>query len=234
MSLFARRTVERIQQDADEGEHTLHRTLNATQLVALGIGAIIGAGRFSLTGIAAAENAGPAVVDSFIVAAVAGALAGLCYSEFAAMIPVAGSAYTYAYATMGELVAWRNPALPERRGLAKVATVPAHRHAARIFRARQLRPRARHRQVPQFSHINDPHGGVDGQHRGMPQRVARSGLRAPTYRVVRDGASPRARPAPALETRAHPRPCRGSSRGGLWRVLPEFQPAALASRRLAL
>jgi APA family basic amino acid/polyamine antiporter len=106
MSLFARKTVERIQRDADQGEHTLHRTLNATQLVALGIGAIIGAGLFSLTGIAAAENAGPAVVISFIVAAVACALAGLCYSEFAAMIPVAGSAYTYAYATLGELVAW--------------------------------------------------------------------------------------------------------------------------------
>ena len=75
-------------------------------LVALGIGAIIGAGLFSLTGIAAAENAGPAVVLSFVVAAIGCAFAGMCYSEFATMIPIAGSAYTYAYATMGELLAW--------------------------------------------------------------------------------------------------------------------------------
>jgi len=75
-------------------------------LVMLGIGAIIGAGLFSLTGIAAAENAGPAVVLSFVVAAVGCAFAGMCYSEFSTMIPIAGSAYTYAYATMGELLAW--------------------------------------------------------------------------------------------------------------------------------
>jgi len=74
--------------------------------VALGIGAIIGAGLFSLTGIAAADNAGPAVVLSFVVAAIGCAFAGMCYSEFATMIPIAGSAYTYAYATMGELLAW--------------------------------------------------------------------------------------------------------------------------------
>jgi APA family basic amino acid/polyamine antiporter len=75
-------------------------------LVALGIGAIIGAGLFSLTGIAAADNAGPAVVLSFVVAALGCAFAGMCYSEFSTMIPIAGSAYTYAYATMGELMAW--------------------------------------------------------------------------------------------------------------------------------
>ncbi len=90
----------------DSGADALKRTLGPTQLVALGIGAIIGAGLFSLTGIAASQNAGPAVVLSFILAAVGCAFAGLCYSEFATMIPIAGSAYTYAYATMGEIIAW--------------------------------------------------------------------------------------------------------------------------------
>ena len=74
--------------------------------MALGIGAIIGAGLFSLTGLAAAQNAGPAVVASMVIAAIGCALAGLCYSEFACMLPVAGSAYTYAYATLGEWIAW--------------------------------------------------------------------------------------------------------------------------------
>ncbi|MEY4942839.1 MAG: hypothetical protein RL254_1020 [Planctomycetota bacterium] len=90
----------------DSGSESLKRTLGPSQLVALGIGAIIGAGLFSLTGIAASQNAGPAVVLSFVIAAVGCAFAGLCYSEFATMIPIAGSAYTYAYATMGELIAW--------------------------------------------------------------------------------------------------------------------------------
>ncbi len=90
----------------DSGADALKRTLGPSQLIALGIGAIIGAGLFSLTGIAASANAGPAVVLSFILAAVGCAFAGLCYSEFATMIPIAGSAYTYAYATMGEVVAW--------------------------------------------------------------------------------------------------------------------------------
>ena len=89
-----------------EGEHSLKRTLGPMQLVALGIGAIIGAGLFSLTGIAAAHHAGPAVTISFVIAAIGCAFAGLCYSEFATMIPIAGSAYTYSYATMGELLAW--------------------------------------------------------------------------------------------------------------------------------
>lgn len=84
----------------------LKRTLSATSLVALGIGAIIGAGLFSLTGIAAAEHAGPAVTISFVLAAFGCAFAGLCYAEFASMIPIAGSAYTYSYATMGEFAAW--------------------------------------------------------------------------------------------------------------------------------
>jgi APA family basic amino acid/polyamine antiporter len=88
------------------GEGSLKRTLGAMNLVALGIGAIIGAGLFVRTAAASAEAAGPAVTLSFIVAAIGCALAGLCYAEFAAMIPVAGSAYTYAYATMGEITAW--------------------------------------------------------------------------------------------------------------------------------
>ncbi len=88
------------------GEGSLKRTLGAMNLVALGIGAIIGAGLFVRTAAASAEAAGPAVTLSFIVAAIGCALAGLCYAEFAAMIPVAGSAYTYAYATMGEVTAW--------------------------------------------------------------------------------------------------------------------------------
>ena len=88
------------------GEVKMQRTLGAANLTALGIGAIIGAGIFVLSGTAAAQYAGPAIVISFIVAGVACAFAGLCYAEFASMIPVAGSAYTYAYATLGELFAW--------------------------------------------------------------------------------------------------------------------------------
>jgi APA family basic amino acid/polyamine antiporter len=88
------------------GAHEFKRTLGPLSLVALGIGAIIGAGIFSLTGIAAADNAGPAVVISFLIAAVGCGFAGLCYSELSGMIPAAGSAYSYAYASLGELVAW--------------------------------------------------------------------------------------------------------------------------------
>lgn len=91
---------------ADTGSHTLKKTLGPGALIALGIGAIIGAGLFSITGLAAAENAGPAITLSFVVAALGCAFAGLCYAEFASMIPVAGSAYTYSYATMGEFIAW--------------------------------------------------------------------------------------------------------------------------------
>ena len=89
-----------------QGESGLRRTLGTASLVGLGIGAIIGAGLFSLTGIAAAENAGPAVTLSFLLAAMGCAFAGLCYSELAGMIPSAGSAYSYAYAALGELAAW--------------------------------------------------------------------------------------------------------------------------------
>jgi basic amino acid/polyamine antiporter, APA family len=106
MSLWATKPLSRIMAESEGGEHTLKRTLGPMSLVALGIGAIIGAGLFSLTGIAAAENAGPAIALSFVVAAIGCAFAGLCYSEFSTMIPIAGSAYTYAYATMGEFLAW--------------------------------------------------------------------------------------------------------------------------------
>ncbi|MFC7668411.1 amino acid permease [Hymenobacter humi] len=91
---------------AETGAHTLKRSLNGVSLIAIGIGVIIGAGLFSLTGIAAANNTGPAVTLSFIVAAVGCAFSALCYAEFAALVPVSGSAYTYSYATMGELFAW--------------------------------------------------------------------------------------------------------------------------------
>ncbi|SHI85533.1 amino acid/polyamine/organocation transporter, APC superfamily [Hymenobacter daecheongensis DSM 21074] len=91
---------------AETGSNTLKRSLGGFSLIAIGIGVIIGAGLFSLTGIAAANNAGPAVTLSFLVAAVGCAFSALCYAEFASMVPVAGSAYTYSYATMGELFAW--------------------------------------------------------------------------------------------------------------------------------
>lgn len=104
---FSRKPLSVLFGEADEiGEHTLKRTLGARSLVMLGIGAIIGAGLFSITGGAAANNAGPAVTISFVIAAIGCAFAGLCYAEFASMIPVAGSAYTYSYATMGQFVAW--------------------------------------------------------------------------------------------------------------------------------
>jgi len=106
MSLFIRKPLAHLLAEASDSEKGLKRTLGAGALVALGIGAIIGAGLFSLTGIAAAENAGPAVTLSFVLAAVGCAFAGLCYAEFASMIPIAGSAYTYSYATMGEFFAW--------------------------------------------------------------------------------------------------------------------------------
>ncbi|MGI8771904.1 MAG: amino acid permease, partial [Acidobacteriaceae bacterium] len=90
----------------EEGEHTLRRSLGPVNLITLGIGAIIGTGIFVLVGPAAAKYAGPAVALSFIVAGITCAFAALCYSEFASLIPIAGSAYTYGYATLGEFVAW--------------------------------------------------------------------------------------------------------------------------------
>src|SRR5438477_5329208 len=105
--LFAKKPVDRLMEEAREvGEHSLKRSLGPINLVALGIGAIIGAGLFVRTAAAIADRAGPSVVLAFIVAGVGCAFAGLCYAEFASMIPVAGSAYTYSYATMGEFVAW--------------------------------------------------------------------------------------------------------------------------------
>lgn len=107
MSLFVRKPMNALLNEAQEtGTHTLKRTLGAGGLVALGIGAIIGAGLFSITGMASANHAGPAITISFVVAAFGCLFAGLCYAEFASMIPVAGSAYTYSYATMGEFIAW--------------------------------------------------------------------------------------------------------------------------------
>ena len=88
------------------GENRLRRILGPIQLTSLGVGAIIGTGIFVLTGKAAHDNAGPALILSFVVSGIACVFAALCYAEFASMVPVAGSAYTYAYATMGELFAW--------------------------------------------------------------------------------------------------------------------------------
>jgi len=105
-SIFSTKSLTKLLSEAHSGESGLKRTLSATNLVALGIGAIIGAGLFVRTASAAADAAGPAVTLAFIVASIGCAFAGLCYAEFAAMIPIAGSAYAYAYVTLGEIVAW--------------------------------------------------------------------------------------------------------------------------------
>jgi len=106
-NLLAKKPLSLLMEEVQEtGEHSLKRALGPLNLVTLGIGAIIGAGIFVITGQAAAQFAGPAILISFVLAGTACALAGLCYSEFASMIPIAGSAYTYSYATLGELVAW--------------------------------------------------------------------------------------------------------------------------------
>ena len=104
--LFRRKILTHILEELDIEQHRLHRALNAFDLTVLGIGAIIGVGIFVLTGVAAANYAGPGVILSFVVSGLACAFAGLCYAELASSIPVAGSAYNYAYATMGEMVAW--------------------------------------------------------------------------------------------------------------------------------
>jgi APA family basic amino acid/polyamine antiporter len=105
--LFAKKSLDMLTVEAeDTGEHSLKRVLGPLNLVTLGIGAIIGAGIFVITGQAAAQFAGPAIIISFVLAGIACGFAGLCYAEFASLIPIAGSAYTYSYATLGELVAW--------------------------------------------------------------------------------------------------------------------------------
>src|SRR3954452_13833007 len=105
MNLFRRKSVTELQAEA-ETDHSLKRTLGPLNLTALGIGAIIGGGIFVLTGLVAAQNAGPAVILSFVLAGIASVFAALCYSEFASLVPMSGSAYTYGYATLGEFVAW--------------------------------------------------------------------------------------------------------------------------------
>ena len=105
--LFQTKSLDKLMAESQEvGEHTLKRSLGPMSLIALGIGGIIGAGLFVRTGAAIAERAGASVVIAFIIAGIGCAFAGLCYAEFASMIPGGGSAYTYSYATMGELVAW--------------------------------------------------------------------------------------------------------------------------------
>ena len=106
MKLFIKKPIAQLMAASKETEKTLKRTLGVGSLIALGIGAIIGAGIFVRTAAAAGQHAGPAVTISFLIAAAGCALAGLCYAEFASMIPIAGSAYTYSYATMGEFIAW--------------------------------------------------------------------------------------------------------------------------------
>ena len=106
-NLLATKSLDKLLAEArEEGAHSLKRVLGPYSLIALGIGAVIGAGIFVITGAAAAQYAGPAIVLSFVLAGVGCAFAGLCYAEFASMIPVAGSAYTYGYATLGEIFAW--------------------------------------------------------------------------------------------------------------------------------
>src|SRR6201985_3452652 len=105
--LFARKPLDRLIAEGQEvGEHCLKRSLGPVNLVMLGIGAIIGAGLFVRTAAAIADRAGPSVVLAFVVAGIGCAFAGLCYAEFASSLPIAGSAYTYSYATMGEFIAW--------------------------------------------------------------------------------------------------------------------------------
>ena len=104
--LFITKSMTKLMEETTDKGQGLKRTLTATNLTTLGIGAIIGAGIFVLTGQAAAQYAGPAIVLSFVISGIACAFAGLCYAEFASMIPIAGSAYTYSYATMGEFLAW--------------------------------------------------------------------------------------------------------------------------------
>jgi basic amino acid/polyamine antiporter, APA family len=106
MDIHRKKSIKLLLQEAGDNEKGMKRTLTASSLIALGIGAIIGAGLFVRTAAAAAEHAGPSVTYGFIIAAIGCAFAGLCYAEFSSTIPIAGSAYTYSYATMGEFIAW--------------------------------------------------------------------------------------------------------------------------------
>src|SRR5687768_10069053 len=106
MDLFRTKSVEQSMAETDEPEHRLRKNLGALDLIVFGVGVIIGAGIFVYTGSVAASNSGPAIAISFAIAGLACALAALCYAEFASTVPVAGSAYTFSYATFGELVAW--------------------------------------------------------------------------------------------------------------------------------
>src|SRR4051794_27275005 len=106
MNLLRTKPVEQSIQDTDEPGHKLRRELSALDLTVFGVGVVIGTGIFVLTGEAAGVEAGPAVALSFVVAGIACALAALCYAEFASTVPVAGSAYTFSYATLGEVIAW--------------------------------------------------------------------------------------------------------------------------------
>src|SRR5919109_1418277 len=105
-NLLKTKSIEQLVGDVEHGTRSLRRTLSALDLTLLGIGAIIGTGIFVLTGTAAANQAGPGIVLSYVMAGLACGFAALCYAEFAAMIPIAGSAYTYSYATLGEVFAW--------------------------------------------------------------------------------------------------------------------------------
>ena len=133
-----------LKESTDEGEHSLKRSLGPVNLILIGIGIIIGAGLFSLTGIAAGQHSGPAVTISFLIAALGCTFAALCYAEFSAMIPVAGSAYTYSYATMGtqaefkamlDLVAEHKivPVIDEAFPLAEAAKASAKMESSKQF-----------------------------------------------------------------------------------------------------
>src|SRR3954451_2351532 len=104
--LFRTKSIEQLVGDVEHGQKALRRTLTGLDLTLLGVGAIIGTGIFVLTGTAAANQAGPAITMSYLAAGLACAFAALCYAEFASMVPIAGSAYTYAYASLGEIFAW--------------------------------------------------------------------------------------------------------------------------------
>src|SRR6201991_4636767 len=106
MSMFRTKSVEQSIAETEEPEHQLKKNLGVLDLIVFGVGVIIGAGIFVITGTVAASNAGPGITISFAIAGLACALAALCYAEFASTVPVAGSAYTFSYATFGELIAW--------------------------------------------------------------------------------------------------------------------------------